>query len=350
MEIEQETVTQLINLVRQLYPSWEGFRDTEFEKAEVSYKHTTSQKLRDQLSEEELEQLLQENQYDTIISRIDDIVNDNNLLYVGSYSKGDHNILFADNLDRASFCEAFYDLLYGEGTVHDRLERYLQFVSDQELPSKWTFPTYFLFLRYPETEIMIKPRSMRRFLKLVNADISLHSQPSAATYSAVKDLLFDLMDALSKYNPRDMIDIDSFIYVAQDVKHSAQENNSSLSREQEFRDLFKEFINSPYLESDRGQQHLQAYADSRQEAEQNLEQLLNAQDNGDAIAEEVPRKLFPHRDVEGYRSKGAWVHVAPHTGDPAALFKQSNSENELPQASEAVLKFVTDSYENPDKI
>lgn len=229
MKIEQDKVSALIDLFSSRYPSWKSFRDTEFEQDQVTYKHAAIKKLLNTLDQENLARLLGEGQYDEIVAQIEELISDTKLLYIGSYYQGDHNILYSANLNKATFCDAFYDMLYGEGSVEECLTRYLEFVEENNLPSKWTFPTYFLFLRYPETEILIKPHLIRWFLNFVDADITLESTPRASVYTSIKELVHDLKEQLSAYDPRDIIDIQGFLWVAyKEVKgysDSSSENN-----------------------------------------------------------------------------------------------------------------------------
>jgi hypothetical protein len=83
-------------------------------------------------------------------------------------SSGDLGILEQPKLDRKAFCNAIFDLLYGPGPSESRLDRYLNFAKTSNLPNKWTFPTYFLFMRFPETEMYVKPKAMQQFLKFLN--------------------------------------------------------------------------------------------------------------------------------------------------------------------------------------
>jgi 5-methylcytosine-specific restriction enzyme B len=106
----------------------------------------------------------------------------------------------------------FFDLLYGFGESSDRLGRYLKVVGQYNLPRKWAFPTFFLFLRYPETDIFVKPTVFKSFLDSIGEPDRFTSAPSASSYTEVQRLALELKDALHAYAPRDMVDIQSFIW------------------------------------------------------------------------------------------------------------------------------------------
>src|SRR5690606_3445661 len=97
---------------------------------------------------------------------------------------------------RQSFSIAVFDLIHGSGTSEDRLRAYLNYVERNGLPSKWTFPTYFLFLFHPQTEIYVKPRMARWFLEFCDAGFPLTSSPSAQTYAQYQHLSLSLMSHL----------------------------------------------------------------------------------------------------------------------------------------------------------
>lgn len=136
--------TKLIDLVNQKYPDWENFSDPRLDRDEVEYKRAASTKARGLLDKADLERLIHvEKNYDEVIRRIEKAAQGNNLLYLGTPKTSDIGILFNENLDKPSFCQAFFRLIYGEGSSPERLARYAAFVEKEHLPNKWTFPTYY---------------------------------------------------------------------------------------------------------------------------------------------------------------------------------------------------------------
>jgi hypothetical protein len=207
------SVKGILSLLRAHYPDWDGFDHPEFYKDEIGYKRATIEKAREILSEAVLKNLLAGRHYEEIIRRLDEIGKDNNLLFRSRPRQGDLNILYQDNLDKPGFCEAMIDLLYGEGDSPERLARYLTWVRRAELPSKWTFPTYFLFICHPESEIFVKPGVTRAFLTFLGIDEEIRGDVAPAKYVKIREVAQNLMSKLAKYEPHDMIDIQSVVWV-----------------------------------------------------------------------------------------------------------------------------------------
>ncbi|WP_419940329.1 hypothetical protein [Candidatus Palauibacter sp.] len=211
----------LVALVRSRFPGWLSFEDPRFNRGpldEVGYKLATQQKAEDVLSKERLSELLAAGDADEVIDRLVRIGSDNNLLFQPNAQIGDLRLLHHDGLDRPAFCDAFIDLLYGEGDTPARLDRYVRWVSSQNLDSinRWALPTYFLFFLDVENEIFVKPQGTRNLLKLGGWDIQFGPKPTGDDYARIRDAYHQLREALADYGPRHMIDVQSFGWVAQE--------------------------------------------------------------------------------------------------------------------------------------
>jgi len=181
---------------------------------EVNYKQSTVAKARDLLSEAELHRLVDEEQFDEFIERMEKIGTDTNLLWLQVPRAGDLSILYRPELDRPSFCEAVIDLLYGPDPSEARLARYAAHVAVHGLPNKWTFPTYFLFICHPDTEMFVKPKTTRWFLDFIGGPKLSFGTPVPEQYAAVKQAVHELKEELQEYGPRDMVDIQGLIWTA----------------------------------------------------------------------------------------------------------------------------------------
>jgi len=154
--------------MQKAYPDWSGFSDTRFIKDEIDYKHRAITKARELLSETEIKRLIDEEMFDEIISRFKIIRDATNLLWTrGALIPGDLAILEDIKLDKQVFCKEIFELIYGPGLSQDRLAKFLNFVVTNDLPNKWTFPTYFLFIFHPDTEMFVRPRTMSWFFKYI---------------------------------------------------------------------------------------------------------------------------------------------------------------------------------------
>ncbi len=161
MLLDREKKKTVVALLKSTYPGWSNFSDVNFIKDEIKYKRNAIAEAHRLLGKHDLSQLIEERNYDEIISRLKK-VGSTNLLY-WMPSSGDLGILKKTELDKKGFSIAIIDLLYGPGSSEERLDRYLNFIKASDLPNKWTFPTYFLFMCFPETEMFVKPRAMEKF-------------------------------------------------------------------------------------------------------------------------------------------------------------------------------------------
>jgi len=212
--ISSDTIEKLLRFVNNVYPGWTGFDDERYIKDEVDYKKDIIEYARDLLNREELERLLNQGEFEEIRKRIDKVGKHkyNNLLFRWEPSTGDLNILYQENLDKPEFCKMFFNLLYGDEPSYQSLDNYCRYVRKCGLPDKWTFPTFYLFMVHPDTEMFIKPSVFRWFLKSINQ--KYESNPSGKKYRQVLDVSEYLKKELKDYNPKDMVDIQSFIFIA----------------------------------------------------------------------------------------------------------------------------------------
>jgi 5-methylcytosine-specific restriction protein B len=120
------------------------------------------------------------------------------------------------------------------------------------------------------------------------------------------------------------------------------------AKRDEFVRLFREFARA-YPRTPDGQNHLVAYESGREQGRRNFEEIVAAAERGEDVADRVLLKLIPYRDSSGYREKGAWIHIAPATGDPRARTKAAMPED-WKKSAEAILRLVRRSEEHPDQL
>jgi 5-methylcytosine-specific restriction enzyme B len=343
---------RLLAIVLARYPNWEGFSDPRFTADEVDYKHKSIEKARTRLSEGALSQLIAAGEYDRVVQRLEELGKDNNLLYRGVPRQGDLSILYQPMLDRQRFSQVVLDLLHGPGPSPERLERYATWVEAEGLPNKWTFPTYFLFLVHPDTDLLIKPDATQRFLNLAGTGLKLGSRPTGEVYTQVLEVADRLKEALSPYGPRDVVDLQSFFWVVASLGKNPWVEALDGSLEAQLRRLLEEFKDS-YAESDVGRKHLRMYPEIRSTAASGLAQVRAARDAGQDVTDLVLLKFLPHTDTTVNRARGAWISVAPAiNADVRAWFEGAGwvDPNDWPQLSRAILSFVERVAEDPDQL
>ena len=352
MTLTQPKVKEILVLVRQRYPDWTGFADPDFMKDEVTYKQSTIAKARDLLSEAELEQLIAQGQFDEFIGRLETVGRDTNLLWMRVPMSGDLNVLYQPALDKPTFCEAVLDLLYGPGPSHQRLTRYADYVKVNHLPNKWTFPTYFLFICHPDTEMFIKPRTTRWFIQFVDGPKTFTSVPTPPTYVTVKQIAQELKNELQGYGPRDMVDIQGLIWVCASVSRGSSNRLVSKDKRSEFATLFQEFAGT-YPATPEGQFHLNSCEAGRQQGRQSLTAIVAAVERNEDITDQVLLKLLPYADSAANRQKGAWIHIAPSIqGDLRGWFENKGwtKSEDWPRVARAILDFVRRCDDDPEQL
>jgi len=351
MILSKEKIENIIYLIKKEYVGWSGFSHPKFMKDEIDYKQSASLKACELLEENYLLKLHKESNFEEIISRIKKIGNATNLLWNWAPTTGDLSILEQPNLDRSAFCGAFIDLLHGPGQSPERLERYLNFVKSQSLPSKWTFPTYFLFLCHPQTEMFVKPRAMKRFLEFLSPDeVQFKGTPSSQAYATIKQISLQLKEEMKEYGPKDMIDIQSAIYITNILINNA--NFLTKEKRIEFMKLFRDFAES-YLPSSIGLEHLASYSKSRDLARKNLDEIRKCQEQGEDITDRVILKLLPYADsdqarISGYFISPAWVFKTDARKKLEGIGYVNSAD--WPSIARKIFEFVSLCDEDPEQL
>lgn len=214
MRIGNETIRDLVNLFRMTFNDFDTFKDKKFEEEERDYKVEAGEFFQELLSEEEFRRLLAQDEYPEIIDRMRKIGSKTNLLYLGTPRSSDLSIIIPPEKPQ-EICEAIFDLFYGDGDSPERLQKYVGFCQENNFDCKWTAPTYYLFLLYPETDYFVKPTIVQWLLKLVGSEHKYNSTPSAELYGEILNICNQIKKELLEYEPRDMIDIQSFIWTAE---------------------------------------------------------------------------------------------------------------------------------------
>lgn len=207
-------ISHLIQLVRRRYPDWSGFSHAAFQADEIEPKQATVTKAAALLHQSELDRLLAAAAYSDIIERLQRLARHNNLLWQNVPSAGDTAVLHHPNLQPATFCVQMRNLLYGDLPSAQRLQAFSDYLDAEGLPNKWAFPTYYLFICYPQREMFVKPNTAVWLLKFMGEAIDLHSSPTAAVYEKIQAHASWLREELASYGATGMVDVQSFIWVA----------------------------------------------------------------------------------------------------------------------------------------
>lgn len=208
-----EQVAELVALVRRRYPDWDGFAHPAFVADEIAGKRALAARAQELLGEEALRALLAGWQYDEIVRRLEQLGRATNMLWNRAPQRGDLALLYRPDLDRAEFAIQLQRLLYGRAPSPQRLQTFGDYARRRYLPNRWPFPTFFLFLTHPESELLVQPQVARWFLQYLGLPTLYSASPTAEVYRMLRERAALLGDALQRYGPQDMIDIQSFLWV-----------------------------------------------------------------------------------------------------------------------------------------
>jgi hypothetical protein len=193
----------------------EGFRDETYLKWERRYKWRAHQEWQSALSRGAYRSKLSQGRFLEIGAEAIKIESRTNLLF--SFEKMAIRDALKSERGARDFAEGLYALLYGSGTPQTKFTQWCEVVA--ALPRKqsrvltWPVATVFGFIAQPETHIFLKPTVTRLAAEEYGFDFRYRSRPSWETYSSLLEFAHEIGDELHDLRPRDLIDIQSFIWV-----------------------------------------------------------------------------------------------------------------------------------------
>lgn len=192
-----------------------GFHDDTYIDWEREYKWRAHETWHSLLNRREYRELLVRGEYATIASRALKVESRTNLLF--SFEK----IALRDALRTPEGAKAFaiglYEFLYGRGKLEKRFDKWCNVIEGlpriQTRVLTWPVVTVFPFIAEPEAHIFVKPNVLRTASERYGFDLEYRSRPNWETYRQVLDFANMLKGDLADLAPRDMIDIQSFMWV-----------------------------------------------------------------------------------------------------------------------------------------
>jgi hypothetical protein len=116
-----------------------------------------------------------------------------------------------------TFSQGLYTLLYGSETLEDRFNEWIHAVG--ALPRRqtrvltWPVLTVMGFLAQPSVHVYLKPTVTKKAAGRYGFEFQYESRPSWETYSSLLKFSRTVRRDIRDMNPRDMIDIQSFLWV-----------------------------------------------------------------------------------------------------------------------------------------
>jgi hypothetical protein len=192
----------------------DGFRDAVYLETERAYKWEAHKAWESQLGRDAFAELMAEHAYREIAQRAVRIESRTNLLF--SFEK--MAVRDAVSGDGArTFAEGLAQWLDGPGTKEARFGAWTKAVA--ALPRRqtrvltWPVATVFGFIARPRAHIFLKPTVTRRAAEAYGFPFQYSSTPNWETYASILAFARAVRRDMHDLYPRDMIDIQSFLWV-----------------------------------------------------------------------------------------------------------------------------------------
>ncbi|HEU5050330.1 MAG TPA: hypothetical protein VFU00_08420 [Gemmatimonadales bacterium] len=192
-----------------------GFRDETYLEWERDYKWAAHEQWEARLGETEFTALLAAGEHAEIAQRAVRIESRTNLLF--SFEKMALRDAVRTPAGAARFAQGLFDLLHAEGALAERFQAWCEVVA--ALPRRqtrvltWPLATVFGFIAQPARHFFLKPMVTRAAAREYGIDFGYVSRPDAEAYERLLGFARIVRRDLHDLRPRDMIDIQSFLWV-----------------------------------------------------------------------------------------------------------------------------------------
>lgn len=194
-----------------------GFRDEKYIDWERGYKWESHERWEEALGQAEFRRLLRAREFTEIASRAVRVEQRSRYSMIFSFEKMALRDAVKSEEGAQAFAEGLYEFLHGTGSLESKFERWCEVVA--ALPRKqtrvltWPLVTVFGFIAQPETHIFLKPNVSRLAAREYGFDFQYKSRPSWETYANFLEFAERIRRDQRELHPKDMIDIQSFIWV-----------------------------------------------------------------------------------------------------------------------------------------
>jgi len=192
-----------------------GFQDETYLSWERDYKWDAHHEWEGALSQHTYRRLLRTERFEEIARHAVRIESRTNLLF--SFEKMAIRDAVKSPAGAKLFATELYKFLFGSADDETRFENWCEAVGD--LPRKqtrvltWPIVTVFGFIAQPSKHIFLKPTVTRIAAREYGFEFEYQCSPSSNTYASLLDFAAMCKRDLRDLRPRDLIDIQSFIWV-----------------------------------------------------------------------------------------------------------------------------------------
>jgi hypothetical protein len=201
-----------------------GFTDETYLAWERDYKEQAHQRWIEVLSPARFRALIEAKRFADIAAEALRIEAKTNLLF--SFEKMALRDAVRSMAGAERFAVGLYQWLHGRGDESVQFDRWCNVVAD--LPRRqtrvltWPVVTVFGFLAQPDRHIFLKPNVTRIAAARYGFALDYRSRPSWATYGQLLDMAGHVQRDLHDLHPRDMIDVQSFLWVQGSEEYSGR--------------------------------------------------------------------------------------------------------------------------------
>jgi hypothetical protein len=194
-----------------------GFRDETYLAWERDYKWETHQRWDEALNRNEFRRLLEKREYAEIAARAVRTEQRSRHSMIFSFEKMALRDAVRSQAGARIFAKGLYVFLHGRGSDEARFGGWCEAVA--ALPRKqtrvltWPLVTVFGFIAQPERHILLKPNVTKIAARKYGFDFQYQSKPNWETYTGLLAFAETIRGDLPDLKPRDMIDLQSFIWV-----------------------------------------------------------------------------------------------------------------------------------------
>ena len=192
-----------------------GFRDETYLAWERDYKWKAHEQWNEALNRDLFQLLLRKRKFAEIAASAVRIESRTNLLF--SFEKMALRDAVKPPAGARAFANGLYEFLHGQGSAETKLKRWCETIA--ALPRKqtrvltWPLVTIFGFIAQPEAHIFLKPNVTRIAARKYGFDFQYQSRPTWNTYASLLEFAGTIKRDVRDLRPRDMIDLQSFIWV-----------------------------------------------------------------------------------------------------------------------------------------
>lgn len=192
-----------------------GFRDETYLSWERGYKYRAHEQWETELGRDRFRALLDDGRHAEAAARAVRIESRTNLLF--SFEKMALRDAVKSAPGAKAFSTALYDFLHSGGQPERKFNDWCNAVAN--LPRRqtrvltWPLLTVFAFLAQPRRHVFLKPNVTRAAADAYGFPFRYQSRPNYATYDSLLAFARTIRRDLRDLRPRDMIDLQSFMWV-----------------------------------------------------------------------------------------------------------------------------------------